>query len=1272
MSPAKNQVKRTYGSQNSRNRLAAKDSSLGTSSYSTPSVPDTTPKRKRPLANLFLNNSPPKKFRTSCKSSAVIRTDNFVKKAAKKETGLTQLHFCIDQSTLRSCPLCDLTYTRGAMDDENLHKVHCSRVQKGMEWGREEDKETRRNDGTCTIVEEDVVLRSGERGRIIAIKPATGGKLGTKLSSYLKTVNLALSAPDIPVPALKLCKVYLFLLRTPRCSREKMVGCVVAQRISEAMEVATAAEVSKLENAGESLVHVEGNLYCKPEELPTAMGIPRLFVSSAHRRKGIAKALLDGAARTFIHGCELDPGKGEIAFSQPTSMGRTVMEKWGSGGISLIDLHVDPDPVLFIPSFRAACWREPSCTDSEKVMYCCRHSSRIRIIANARRCCRPASTAAAVKPAPHNLGKWDRPRSAPMESKYASIPKSDTENRTNLSNDTMSSREIPDVGPSYQPNLSKWTRHESSRTPKKSILEGLEKRAPNRRRRVEEDDSNRLSKSATSQQIPKFPEEPTSRRTPRDLGSSGESRPQRDSAPHLVSRREETRDPERSSSPVAAERAAGERDVGLGKSKDSMNSEAYPEPAVSEYTEAYETEFSQDGRDKQRRARRDNYKERGSVIQRLQSGETIEIPYHSRTHRDYLDQAKRHTKKPKEKLVAIDVAIPSMVSVENLSRLLDIRLETLQDCMYRNGMEELSSHDHILSSDDASLLAMEFNRNPVIDDNASFDIYTAPPHPEPVTLPRRPPIVTIMGHVDHGKTTLLDTLRSSSVAKGEAGGITQHIGAFSVPVRSTLNSPDSPQSITFLDTPGHAAFSAMRARGAQVTDIIVLVVAADDGVMPQTKEVINLIKKEKGKVGVVVAINKVDKPGVDVSKVQNDLWAEGIELEVMGGDVPSVEVSGLTGHGLENLIETISLLAELQDIRAETDGLVHGYVLESKVTKGFGNTATVLLTRGRLTPSSHIISGTTYAKVRRLMDFSGATIKEAKPGTAVVVSGWKELPSAGDEVLQGKENDVKLAVENRKRKASLAATLEDAEAINAARRREREERERKANENPDEAEQRNIRAPAKESEPRELRLVLKGDVSGSVEALAAAVQGIGNKDAVTKVISTGVGEVTESDVMLAKAAEGMVIAFCVNVARVANQVASQNEVPVFSSNVIYKVLDEVKERVVKLLPRIVEKRVTGEAKVVEIFDITGKAKSIIKVAGCRVSNGVIEKNKQVRVLRDGETIHDGTLSALRILKRDVLEVKKGLECGISLNDFNDLRAGDHLQFYEEVEKLAQL
>ncbi len=251
--------------------------------------------------------------------------------------------------------------------------------------------------------------------------------------------------------------------------------------------------------------------------------------------------------------------------------------------------------------------------------------------------------------------------------------------------------------------------------------------------------------------------------------------------------------------------------------------------------------------------------------------------------------------------------------------------------MRRAGMEEEMAYDHVLTADYAALLAEEFNQNPIIDDELAFNLYVRPPHPDPASLPTRPPVVTIMGHVDHGKTTLLDTLRSTAVAKGEAGGITQHIGAFSVPVPGTTDG-----SITFLDTPGHAAFSAMRARGASVTDIIVLVVAADDGIMPQTREVIELIKKDRGKVSVVVAINKVDKPAANVDACKRSLLAEGIELEDFGGDIPSVEVSGLTGHNLPTLVETLSAMAEMQDIRAEKDGDVNGYVLESRVTKGLG------------------------------------------------------------------------------------------------------------------------------------------------------------------------------------------------------------------------------------------------------------------------------------------------------------------------------------------------
>jgi len=429
--------------------------------------------------------------------------------------------------------------------------------------------------------------------------------------------------------------------------------------------------------------------------------------------------------------------------------------------------------------------------------------------------------------------------------------------------------------------------------------------------------------------------------------------------------------------------------------------------------------------------------------------------------------------------------------------------------------------------------------------------------------------------------------------------------------------------------------------------------------------VIKLIKRESDKVGLVVAINKVDKPGADVESVQNALWAEGIHLESMGGDVPSVEVSGLTGQGLDQLLEIISVLAEIRDVRADVCGPVQGYILESKVLRGFGNTATVLLLRGSLNAASHLICGTTHAKVRHLTDSSGMPIKCAIPGSAVIVSGWKELPQVGNEVLQGTEDEVKKALANRLRKMKLATTLNDAEVINATRRAERE---RKADDNIVEEEP-NVTSP---TEPKVLRLIVKGDVSGSVEALVSAVEAIGNKDATVNVVQAAVGEVTESDVMMAKAAEGMVIAFAVPVSRPADQVAAQNGVKIYTEKIIYRVLDEVKERVIELLPKITETRVTGEATVQQIFDIHGKGKMVTKVAGCRVGNGTLRKDCQAKVFRDGELLHDGHLQTLRILKRDATEVKKGLECGLSFVKFDDLRERDFIQMYEVIEKCGRL
>lgn len=657
------------------------------------------------------------------------------------------------------------------------------------------------------------------------------------------------------------------------------------------------------------------------------------------------------------------------------------------------------------------------------------------------------------------------------------------------------------------------------------------------------------------------------------------------------------------------------------------------------------------------RSRSDQYKTRGSVVQKLYSGQ--EQVYEQKiTQKDKTQKPKRYLPRIKVK-PRMDVYIPSTVTVGTLARILDVKLSRLTRKMVEAGMAEESSHDHVLTSDYAVLLAEELGCNPIVDDEAAFDLYPPAIHREPSTLPSRPPIVTIMGHVDHGKTTLLDTLRSSAVAKGEAGGITQHIGAFSVPVKSSQGQ----QSITFLDTPGHAAFSAMRARGAGITDIVVLVVAADDGIMPQTKEIINLLKKDAGKVGLVVAINKVDKPEADVEAVKLALMAEGIQLESFGGDIPSVEVSGLTGQGLPDLVEVLSAMAELQDLRAEKEGAVHGYVLESRVTKGLGPVTTVLVLRGCLKSGSHLLSATHHAKVRVMTDSSGKTVKAAYPGMAVTVSGWKTLPKAGDEVLDGKESDVKKALANRARQADIAASLADVDAINAVR---KEERERKQTESDNHSNKMTVTTES--SGLQELKLIIKADVSGSAEAIEGALQGIGNKLAMAKIVSSSVGDVTESDVLMAKAVNATIVAFSVSVPRSVEVLAAQNAVPVTTSPIIYRLMEDVRQRVIALLPTIKETKVTGEASVLQMFDIHLKAKQVKKIAGCRVVNGIIEKARFARVVRDGSVIHEGSLDTMRILKKDVTEVRKGSECGLSFLTFEDLREGDLIQMYQMLEK----
>ncbi|KAI9632388.1 uncharacterized protein MKK02DRAFT_19911 [Dioszegia hungarica] len=653
---------------------------------------------------------------------------------------------------------------------------------------------------------------------------------------------------------------------------------------------------------------------------------------------------------------------------------------------------------------------------------------------------------------------------------------------------------------------------------------------------------------------------------------------------------------------------------------------------------------------------------------------------------------RERTKKPKEVESRLEkkVFVPSSVSVGRLAHIFDVKIFNLQRTMQRLGLsEDQRRSDYLLTSEEACNIALEYGLDPTVDDERTFDIFPEP-DAEGVVQPLRPPVVTIMGHVDHGKTTLLDSLRDSSVATGEAGGITQHIGAFSVPLSSLLPSApadsSTPGTITFLDTPGHAAFTAMRARGASVTDMVVLVVAADDGVMPQTKEVIELWKADQDKVGLVVAINKCDKPGIDFDKIKSALGAEGILLEEDGGDVPSVRVSGLKKEGLDKLVETLSTLAEIRELRARTTGKMEGYVLESRVDRGQGNVATVLVSKGTLSAGTCIVAGTTWARVRQMQDSAGRSLRSAPPGTPVSIMGWRDLPSAGDQLLEASnEDEAKKAISNRLREIERKKLLADVESINIKRVAERKKVEleeegvgRLKEEGKSEAEiqvwKREFERQSgaeEEGGKKELRLVVKGDVSGSVEAVVGSLEGIGNAQAGVKIVHVGVGEVGESDVHMAEAGKASIIAFSVPTSRSTQNLARTLNVPLHSDSVIYRLIETVRSEVIKLLPAVYESRVTGEAVVQQVFEIKMKGKEVVKIAGCKVGNGVVESKEGVgiRVLRgaDRVQVYEGTIETLKHLKKDVTEVRKGTECGISFHGFTDVREGDEIIAFTKFE-----
>ncbi|KAJ5679075.1 Translation initiation factor IF-2 [Penicillium macrosclerotiorum] len=594
--------------------------------------------------------------------------------------------------------------------------------------------------------------------------------------------------------------------------------------------------------------------------------------------------------------------------------------------------------------------------------------------------------------------------------------------------------------------------------------------------------------------------------------------------------------------------------------------------------------------------------------------------------------------------------LPEFISVSNLADVIGVRQAQFVARMEEMGFEDVT-YNHVLDAETAGLVAAEYNYEAIFDTGAE-DLSAAPELEDSSSLPTRPPVVTIMGHVDHGKTTILDWLRKSSVAATEHGGITQHIGAFSVAMPSG-------KMITFLDTPGHSAFLEMRRRGADVTDIVVLVVAADDSVKPQTIEAIK--HAMQADVPIIVAISKIDKEGRNPDRVKQDLSVHGVHVEDYGGDVQAIPVSGKTGEGMLELEEAIGALSEMLDHRADRTCNAEGWVIEA-TTKSYGRVASALIRRGTLRPGDVIVAGQTWARVRTLRNEAGVAISEATPGMPVEIDGWREQPVAGAEILQApNEQKAKDVVAYRQERSETQKMGEDMVAINEARRELLEKRklEESDSEEP-------TSAKSEPSGPKAVNFIIKADVNGSAEAVLNSIAAIGNNEVYANVLRSGVGPVTEFDIEHAASASGRIISFNTPIEANIIRMAELEGVKIMDHNIIYKLIDDVKDVLSEQLAPTVTHRVTGEAEVGQIFEITVKGRDKIAIAGCRVRNGLINKTRKVRVIRGNETIYDGTITSLKNVKKDVTEMRKDTECGIGFEDWTDFAVGDHVQCYEEI------
>ena len=501
-------------------------------------------------------------------------------------------------------------------------------------------------------------------------------------------------------------------------------------------------------------------------------------------------------------------------------------------------------------------------------------------------------------------------------------------------------------------------------------------------------------------------------------------------------------------------------------------------------------------------------------------------------------------------------------------------------------------------------------------------------------LQPRCPVVTIMGHVDHGKTTLLDTIRKSAVVDGEFGGITQHIGAYQVEVNG--------KKVTFLDTPGHEAFTAMRARGAQVTDIVIIVVAADDGVMPQTKEAIDHAKAAG--VPIVVAINKIDKEGADPERIKAEMAEEGLLPEEWGGDTVYCEISAKKKIGIEELLETLTVVAELADLKANPNRYAYGSVVEGKLDKGRGAVATLLVENGTLRASDPIVVGAAYGRVRQMLDDKGRVIKEALPGTPVEITGLNEVPVAGDKFMVFETEKQARSVGETRMKAKIEKDRNSGAALSLD----------------------DLYSQIKEGQIIDLNIIVKADVQGTAEAVKASLEKIDVDGVQVNVIRSTVGAISESDVILASASQAIIYGFNVRPdAKVRNKAEEEN-VEIRLHNVIYKMVEEIETAMKGMLAPEYHEVITGQAEIRQVI----KASKIGNIAGCYVTDGSIKRNCGIRLIRDGIVVYEGKLASLRRFKDDVKEVNAGFECGLNIENYNDIKEGDIIEGYvmEEVEK----